>query len=145
MLNLHEWALQYAAWGIPVFPCAINGKEPATPRSFDDASLDPDRINWWWREGRQHNIGCSPGAIGRHVLDFDVKGGGLETVEELDMLFGLSPIRVRTPSGGLHVWYKGHAPNFVRHHSFKGMDVRGDRGYVLLPPSIIDGKEYAWI
>ena len=35
--------------GIPVFPCVPGGKRPLTAHGFQDASADPDVINFWWR------------------------------------------------------------------------------------------------
>lgn len=142
MLKRHEAALAYARQGVPIFPLVVGGKEPACLHSFDDASTDERQIDEWWNAA-DYNIGCSPGAIGCFVFDFDMKGGGLATLRMLEAVHEVSAVRVRTPSGGLHVWWRGNSYNPVR--KLPGMDIRGDRGYVLLPPSAIDGVEYAWI
>jgi hypothetical protein len=46
--------------------------------------------------------------------------------------------RVRTPSGGLHCYYVhpgGAVPNATDLHGLAGVDLRGDGGYVVAPPS----------
>jgi Bifunctional DNA primase/polymerase, N-terminal len=51
---------------------------------------------------------------------------------------------VRTPSGGLHAYFSGSAQrngHLPAHH----LDFRSRGGYVLAPPSRVDGKPYAVI
>ena len=72
----------------------------------------------------------------------------------------VSPPMVRTQSGGLHLWYAypqfpegerlGNRANLFLHVEAspaiqKYVDVRGEGGYVILPPSVMEnGNRYAW-
>ena len=136
----HREALRLARLGVPVFPCVVNGKEPACLHSFDDATTEVNRIEEWWGK-HDYNIGVSPGHIGCTVLDFDTKDNGMVTLASFDLTYdGMSDVRSGTPSGGKHVWFRGETPNYVR--KWPGVDVRGHRGYVLVPPSVINDVEY---
>jgi prophage regulatory protein len=44
-------ALEYAGWGLPVFPCGDN-KAPLTEHGFKDATTDPKQIREWWGKCR---------------------------------------------------------------------------------------------
>jgi hypothetical protein len=56
--------------------------------------------------------------------------------------------RATTPSGGEHVYFKAPGEDVeIRNSAGKigeGIDVRADGGYVIAPPSEIDGKAYRW-
>ncbi len=56
-------------------------------------------------------------------------------------LLDAAAVYVRTPSGGLHAYFTGSAQrnsHLPAHH----LDFRSRGGYVLAPPSRIDGKPY---
>jgi hypothetical protein len=92
----------------------------------------------------QGNIGIRTGAIsGLVVIDVDLKG--LKFLKELN----LPPTpRVRTGSGGLHFYFKypeGGLSNSVGKLA-PGIDLRGDGGQIVAPPSIHPAtkKPYEW-
>ncbi|MER8688751.1 AAA family ATPase [Mesorhizobium sp. M1136] len=132
-------ALDLAARGIPVFPCvghprSRDRKKPLTRRGFKDASTDPDTIKAWWEAHPNALIGMPTGKVsGIIVLDLDRKNGkdGFAVVPDWEML---SPTRVRTTNGGAHVYFaaEGYTPCSTGED---GVDVRGDGGYVIAPPS----------
>ena len=78
------------------------------------------------------------------VLDFDGDAG-----RKLLGKFGLKP-HVKTPSGGLHLYvthpgWRVPTLNSKVHEqlaAFKGLDIRADGGYAVMPPTIRDGKAY---
>ena len=55
---------------------------------------------------------------------------------------------MRTPSGGLHIYFKwsDDLPITVASDVLPGIDIRGERGFVIAPPSTshIDGKAIAY-
>ena len=57
-----------------------------------------------------------------------------------------STVSASTPRGGIHLYFK--APSFEVSNSVsklaEGVDVRGDGGYVIAPPSITEWGEYRW-
>ncbi|GBF27679.1 hypothetical protein MnTg02_02738 [bacterium MnTg02] len=85
------------------------------------------------------------------VIDIDVKAdaGGDETYAEFEKSGRIFPptCEVATPSGGRHLYYRYHptiAKNSVGKLG-KGIDIRSTGGYVVAPPSVIDGKPYRWV
>jgi Bifunctional DNA primase/polymerase, N-terminal len=139
-------ALALADRGWPVLPCRPGHKTPATRHGVRDATTDPGRITDWFGRHPDWNLAIATGAPGPDVLDVDEHGeagNGYAAFRQLraaGLLAGASAY-VRTPSGGLHAYFtgtdqrNGHLPG---HH----LDFRSQGGYVLTPPSQIDGKPY---
>jgi hypothetical protein len=131
-------ALGYASqreW--PVFP--VRDKRPLTQRGFRDATLDPDVIEALWRRWPDAGVALPTGAGTAVVLDVDVPKGGGATLKKLVARYGRLPatLEVMTPSGGVHAYFRhpgGRVPCSVGKLG-PGIDVRGDGGYVVAPPS----------
>ena len=139
-------ALAYAALGWPVFPCHAGQKTPATAHGYRDATTDPDQITGWFTRNPHQNLAIATGAPGPDVLDVDdhgPAGNGYPALAELSRagLLDSAAAYVRTPSGGLHAYFTGSAQrngHLPAHH----LDFRSRGGYVLAPPSQVDGKPY---
>lgn len=163
-----EHALAYAAQNWPVFPCHPATKQPlvkgevAGEGGLKLATTDPERIRAWWKQWPNAMIGLPTGrAIGAFVVDVDA-GEDKETGEifeaaalqmNLDSAIGgqLPPTRfATTPRGGVHLYFRmpvedpiGNRTNLLGKGS--RIDIRGDGGYVIAPPSVRkDGVAYAW-
>ena len=151
-------ALDLASRGFFVFPCyeiradglcacgglpgCSPGKHPRTANGLKDATTDPDQIREWWTRWKWANIAiaCRPSRL--VVIDCDVKpsrGNGIIELEMIEERYGRLPysLRVRTPSGGLHVYLRGTSTDYS---PFNFCDVRGS-GYVIAPPS----TGYEWL
>lgn len=139
---LHTAALQWAAAGFHVFPCRVGRKEPASENGLNDATTDVARIDAWWTENPDFNVGCAPHMSGNSVLDADPPLG-MDTLAELEKAHGALPktLVITTPRGGLHLWFDGIIPSTAQKLGPK-LDTRGQGGYVLVPPSIIAAGEY---
>ena len=143
---LAKCALRLAERGMAVFPCWPRAKEPATPHGHKDASTDPAVIERWWRREPAYNIAIATGAIsGIFVVDID----GLEAEAALRKLGELpSTVEAITGrAGGRHVWLRwpGRPVSNSADQIAAGVDVRGDCGYVLAPPSMHpSGRRYVW-
>jgi hypothetical protein len=144
--DLSVRALAYAQRGWPVLPCQPGTKTPATRHGVHDASLDPDQIASWWRRQPDANIAIATGLPGPDVLDVDdhgVAGNGFAAFNQLKragLLGGLGTI-VATPNCGLHAYFAGSEQScgrLPRQH----LDFRSAGGYVLVPPSRVDGRLY---
>lgn len=159
-------ALTYAALGLPVFPihsatgvgacscgipaCRNTGKHPRIPNGLHGSTRDTDQIAAWWRTWSDANIGVVTGAISDlWVLDIDPDAEGLENLERLEDQHALVPPTwcVETGGDGLHLWFRlGGAT--IRNSVSRigpGLDVRGERGYVIVPPSNhCSGQSYRW-
>lgn len=135
-----DHALAYARRGWKVFPLKARGKTPLTTDGFQSATTDEAQIRAWWARWPDANVGIATGA-GLVVLDFDQKSGGLETLAGLE----LPPtLEVNTGGGGKHFYFRGESRN--RAGLKPGMDVRGDGGYVVAPPSIHEsGRPYTFV
>ena len=143
-------ALAYARRGIPVFPCEARGKAPLTYSGFLDATTDPRRIEAWWRRWPGANVGIPTGErSGLLVLDVDLRDGGPGSLAELERAGGPLPetARARTGGGGMHVFFQYPTGEVVRSSAGRlgpGLDVRGEGGYVVVPPSRTRGA-YEWL
>jgi hypothetical protein len=135
----------------PIFPLLPNEKIPATPNGFKDATTEELTICQWWKDNPAANLAMPTGdASGFLVLDIDPKNGGLDSLAKLQAEYEeLSTLMVRTPSGGFHYYFKWQHPLTNSNKGLKqygpGLDVRGEGGYVVIPPSVIDGKHYEWM
>lgn len=135
-------ALALAVAGIPVFPCRRDNKAPLVARGFHDATTDEAIIRGWWSRTPGALIGVPTGVkSGWWVLDIDVKGENEpdDILHALQMEFGdFSGPVIRTPSGGLHVYFKADARIRINGSGKTWraqIDWRGEGGYVCVPPS----------
>ena len=139
--DLTAAALALAAQGYPVFPCRALKKSPAIPKKdggngFLDATTTTDLIKRMFSHKNAALIGAPTGPLsGFDVLDFDYRHGAAEWEEP--NAHRLPKTREhRTQSGGKHLLFR-HVPG-VRNTASKiapGMDLRGDGGYAVFPPS----------
>jgi hypothetical protein len=138
-------ALAYAGRGWPVFPCRPGRKEPDTPHGFKDATTDPARITAWWTAVPGRNVAIATGSPGPDVLDVDVRPGasGYQALWRLRRagLLEVPVAAVATPSGGLHLYYRGTEQASGRLPDCH-LDFKAARGYVLAPPSSVGRRQY---
>ena len=140
-MALVDLALSLAGAGLPAFPCGRN-KKPAIAKAngghgFLDAVTEPDAVRALFSKApRAVLVGVPTGErSGFDVLDFDYRHGAGEWEAQYGDKLPRSREH-RTQHGGKHLVLK-HAPG-VRNLASKfapGMDVRGDGGYVIYPPS----------
>lgn len=146
-MTLRESALQWAEEGFAIFPCMPFRKEPAVSWKRD-ATTDMDRVNKWWTDWPDANIGMPTGNTGHsgrriEVLDIDVKpsNDGRWTLEKPNITdqFKHSFARVITPSGGYHYYFRSADQPSGK---LLGVDFKATGGYVLIPPSrvVVPGK-----
>jgi hypothetical protein len=134
-------ALRLAERERPVFPCGAD-KRPLVRHGFHDASTDPDAIRRWWTRWPAALIGMPTGAAsGVVVIDLDAKDGrdGIAAFEALraGRELPMHPA-VRTRSGGRHLYFAAVPGRTIRSSASRlapGVDVRGEGGYVIAPPS----------
>lgn len=108
----------------------------------------------WWSRWPTANIGIATGAVsgGLVVIDLDVdKDKGIDgrvTLREWEAEHEKLPNSTWlaiTGRGGYHYFY--HDTSTVRNRTgiYEGIDIRGDGGYVVAPPSIHpNGNTYEW-
>lgn len=146
MSSLQSEALIYAQNNFKIFPLKVNSKSEQVLKSWkEEATNDINQVTKWWLTNTQYNIGLKTGS-GLIVIDIDCKNGknGLEQIKPFLADFPKTRI-AKTCHGGYHFYYKvdREVRNYV--NLLDGVDVRGDGGYVLAPPSIVDDKSYTWV
>lgn len=123
----------------PVFPCGAN-KAPLTEHGLHDAVSAEDEVRGLFRRPGVEMIGVPTGATsGVVVVDIDVKDGrpGDEWLAANEHRMPRTR-RHRTQSGGQHLLFQAPIGRRIRNSASKiapGVDVRGDGGYVIVPPS----------
>jgi hypothetical protein len=115
-----------------------------------DATSNADTVERWWRMWPQANVAIATGTrSGLVVLDVDPRHCGDVSLAALVDAHGSLPETpcVWTGGGGLH-YYFGHPGVKVSNSAGKvasGIDIRGDGGYVVAPPSLhVSGRAYEW-
>jgi hypothetical protein len=163
-------ALDLAALGLSVFPihtvsdhrcscgkatCANVAKHPVAdlaPHGLHDATIDGATVRQWWALWPDANVGVATGAVSQIcVLDIDPDHGGWDSVDRISSQYSaldLDTWTVETGGGGVHLYLRHpgvRVPNNARTKLGAGVDVRGDGGYVVAPPSLHrSGRRYRW-
>jgi hypothetical protein len=166
-IELATPALKYAQAGTAVFPChsvdatgscscgkpdcagpgSSAGKHPRTANGLKDACTDAETVKSWWTQWPDANIGIPTGSVnGFVVIDIDGPNGeaSLSTLPELPPT---RESKTGREDGGRHLWfaYTGSDIKNSAGKLGKGIDVRGEGGYVIAAPSgHRSGKRYAW-
>lgn len=147
--RLLKAALAYAAHGWLVLPIVPRDKRPVTRNGCKDATVDPDIIKRWWWKRPNLNIGIATGGMsGILVVDLDGPEGRAWWHSWCKSHGVVRTLWQHTgrKDGGVQLFFEhpdGHRPN--RTKVSPGVDVRGDGGYVLAPPSVHpSGKRYHW-
>ncbi len=137
-------ASRYAAGGLSVIPCDASTKRPLVKWERFQADRAADtQVREWWERWPDAGIGIVTGSIsGLVVVDIDTDAPAAP--DAVAHRFGATPRAARTPRGGQHHYYRHPGkivPNAVRLAGFDfPVDLRGDGGYVIAPPS----AGYSW-
>lgn len=148
-------ALSYAAkyhWA--VFPVSPKTKKPLTPHGCKDAKKTPGAIKAWWKKWPEASVGIATGSISHLVvidedLDEDKGLDGIQKVMDWQRATGKQlpeTLMAITGRGGNHLYYR-YEGNDIKNRAglLEGVDVRGEGGYVIAPPSVHpNGTEYQW-
>lgn len=144
-------ALAYLARGWSAIPIEPRGKRPLVSwLEFQRRLATRAEVLHWFRSWPEANVGIVTGAVsGLIVVDVDERHGGMQSLSELELANGALPptVEAGTGGGGRHVYF-AH-PGAVVHNKVgfaPGIDLRGDGGCVVSPPSPHpSGRRYAWL
>ena len=133
--------------GCKLFPCQPGTKDPATANGWKDASSDPAKLDEWQSLNPSFNWAVACGLSGLFIFDIDPAGLSwwknlLKRDADVAAAVGAA-LQVRTPKGGLHVYFRGEGPSTASRIA-EGIDTRGgfwrdgklvSGGYVVAPGS----------
>lgn len=154
--SLLDAALAYAGQGVAVFPARVErladtGKKRSQfIGTWRQAStINPGQIEAWWGPGgawRGAHV-CIDTTKSRIVV-IDADGTeGLDSINALK-LTDSTPARVRTPTGGQHLYYREREDYPIGNSQralAPGIDTRGLGGLVFAPPSRDAAGAYEWL
>jgi putative DNA primase/helicase len=150
------------AW--PIFPChwvedghcscggnkCAPGKHPLTKNGFYAATLDFEQVKAWHEHYPLANWGMRTGAAeeggaGIIVIDIDNKSGGFETWDMLreEHPEPLETVTSATGNGGQHLWFAYPPGVDIKSGAGvlgKGIDIRANAGYIIIPPSVTNNQ-----
>ena len=140
-----DWALYYAKRGFSVVPVRRGEKTPAFAwAQFQHRRASEAEIRDWFADPSM-GVGIVTGAIsGVFAADFDGEAGA-DTLGRVADKLGAAPTSL-TGGGGVHMLFRhpGHRVP-TRKGILPGMDIRGDGGFIVAPPSVhASGRSYAW-
>ncbi len=135
-----EWVVPL---GVFKFPCAPGSKVPALQGSWrEHATADAGQHAAWLSQGYNLAVDCQ--RSGWAVIDVDGGEIGEASLAALEAAHGPLPptLENRTRSGGRHLIFYGSIPSTVGRLGPK-LDTRSRGGYVLVPPSLVEGSPYS--
>ena len=160
---MRERAIELAGMGMAVLPlqtiidghcscgrfCRSPGKHPACRGGFKAASKDQSKV--WGMFNKPRNIGVATGIkSGIVVVDVDKDKGGYESLAKIERDYGrlsLDNLVANTGGGGIHIFFDSNGYSIASGVNVlgPGIDIRGDGGYVVGPPSLhASGNIYEW-
>lgn len=126
-MNKKEFVLFYLKLGLSIFPTV--GKKPLVVwEKYQNEKPTEDQVKEWWDKWPDADIGAVTGIISG-IIVVDIDGGEVPQ---------FPPTTVSQTSPGHYQYFFKH-PVFLIRNSAKivasNIDIRGDGGFVVLPPS----------
>lgn len=145
MTVMFQPAREYLESGRSLIVLAENSKVPPkgfkwTPYQARQPTLG-EVVNWF-AHGTRNNIAIVTGAVsGIVAVDFDTKDAAAKFWKEVSQTTAINVTRK-----GMHFLFR-HPGVTVKNgvRVSEGTDIRGDGGYIVAPPSVVDGHEYRWL
>jgi len=151
MVTISEAINDYNRRGWSVIPIRPGDKRPLVRwEEYQHRCPSHEEARRWLRAWPETGVAIVTGAIsGLIVLDIDLRHGGDAALAHLENEHGRLPTTVecRTGGGGRHLYF-AHPGVLTRNKVglASGVDLRGDGGYVVAPPSLHEsGLRYAWV
>jgi hypothetical protein len=150
-MSCYKAARQYLGYGWSVIPMRAREKRPLIKwQLYQQRQATEAEIEEWFRRWPQANVGIVTGVVsGLVVLDIDPGHGGDESLAVWEREHGPLPhtITAATGGGGHHHYFR-HPGGLIHNRAglAAGIDLRGDGGCVVAPPSIhSSGNPYSWV
>lgn len=134
--------------GCYAFPVLAGGKRPAGP--WANGEWPYERLKAYIESHPNSNIAVRTGSWSDRLVVIDVDAHGVDGrvfMRNFERTHGRLPVTVTilTPSGGIHLWFIWPEGLELPRNSVNaglGVDIRGEGGYALIPPSQVDGTPY---
>lgn len=142
-------ALALVTYRFGVFRLKAKEKTPDTPHGHKDAVTEPAAVTAMFADHPDANVGIRTGVASKIiVLDVDPRHDGDKSLARFEATRGPLPPTVEclTGGGGRHLYFLYPDERIGNRTSVRpGLDVRGEGGYVVAPPSVhASGNAYAW-
>lgn len=132
------------------------GKHPVLVKSWTaEATSNPHIIRDWWRQKPNANVAIATGTeSGILVVDCDNRpdGDGFQHLRAMDpedrAVEDWQTVKVRTGSGGYHLFFgypERSGLTIANKIAGRNIDLRGEGGYVVAPPSANGSGVYEWL
>ena len=135
-------------WGWKVFPANPENKTPLIKEWKHRASNDETIINHLFAPFPNAMVAVPTGPVnGITVIDCDIRDSYNGVSNFIQEGFKIPKTAgAKTPSGGFHLYFDSEEETIPTSASklAKGVDVRGDGGYVIPPPSQSIKGNYKW-
>jgi len=147
-IKMKTQALKYVEQGFSIIPVGNDKKPLVTWQKYQVEKADKEQIENWWSQFPNANIGIVTGKISNLVVvDVDVKNK-----KEMDFTLDIpvwlekhnDTYQVKTASGGRHYYFyypKEFTGEYINNSAsliYPKVDVRGEGGYVVAPPSTVE-------
>ena len=132
--KLHNAARRYVSEGKRVVPIVPGDKVPMLKKWQEKAFETTEEVDAHWSENPESNIALIPEDMGWCVVEQDPGGD----VAPLNLP---GTYEVESPRGGTHYYFVGSLPPSASKLA-PHVDTRGRNSYVLVPPSVVNGKVY---
>lgn len=138
-------AIGYVRRGLSVIPISGNKTPLIRWEEFQRRKASEEEIKEWWKQWPSAMIGLVTGKVsGLFVVDIDSEEG--EQAVSSYLPENCETPTARTPRGGKHLYFQ-HNDSLPSSRAglFPGVDIRGNGGYIIAPPSVNSkGGAYTW-
>ena len=146
--NMFDAQLVAKLWGWKVFPANPENKTPLIKDWKNRASNNETIINRLFAPFPNAMVAVPTGPVnGITVIDFDIRDSYNGVSNFIQEGFKIPKTAgAKTPSGGFHLYFDSEEETIPTSASKLaiGVDVRGDGGYVIAPPSQSIKGTYKW-
>jgi len=138
-----SYSSKYYDCNLSIIPCI--GKQACIKwKTYQKEVPSSKIVSSWCKQYPNANIGVVTGEISNLTV-VDIDSGKPEIINQTIERFGDTPIKVQTPSGGLHLYYSYNNEKCLTRIDGLPIDIRSEGGYIIAPPSYNAEKEKPYL
>ena len=137
-MELIDFLRKYYEAGLSVIPLQFGEKKPLISwEEYQHRRATWEEIEGWLKKYKNMNIGIVCGAVSGNliVIDFDSTDRYQKFIENLPPKFNFKTWVVMT-ARGVHVYFRLNNPASTKPKIVEKVDIKGEGGYVVAPPSL---------